>query len=108
MSSQLATPVADTLEVRAVEDDAWSSRRQRRVVVSAVFFCVWSFDGGNGSVRYYDDIVTALAALTACLACCPLGRARTLQCAAFGCFSLWLSGVDARRGHLAVYDLVLT
>jgi hypothetical protein len=67
---------ADKYEVRVVD------RRRVELVATAsalsitfVFF-LWLVlhVGGNNGVRYFDDIVTALAALSACVACLLAGR----------------------------------
>jgi hypothetical protein len=67
---------ADKCEVRVVD------RRRVELVATAsalsitfVFF-LWLVlhVGGNNGVRYFDDIVTALAALSACVACLLAGR----------------------------------
>jgi hypothetical protein len=67
---------ADKYEVRVID------RRRVELVATAsalsitfVFF-LWLVlhVGGNNGVRYFDDIVTALAALSACVACLLAGR----------------------------------
>jgi hypothetical protein len=67
---------ADKYEMRVVD------RRRVELVATAsalsitfVFF-LWLVlhVGGNNGVRYFDDIVTALAALSACVACLLAGR----------------------------------
>ena len=70
---------ADTYEVRAlvrrrVEPTATVSA----LSVTLVFF-LWLVlhVGGDNGVRYFDDIVTALAALSACVACLLAGRRRS-------------------------------
>ena len=75
-----------------------------------VVFLLWLVlrIGGNGGVRYFDDIVTALAALTACLACLS---ARSRQNAAMRRFwmflALALGAWTLAEVIWAVYDIVL-
>ena len=70
---------ADTYEVRALV-----RRRVEPAVTASAFsvtlvFFFWLVlhVGGNNGVRYFDDIVTALAALSACVACLLAGRRRS-------------------------------
>ncbi len=77
--------------------------------VSAVFLlCLVFRIGGNGSVRYYDDIVTALAALTACLACLSARSRQNGAMRRFWMFlALALGAWTLAEVIWAVYDLVL-
>ena len=49
--------------------------------------------GGNNGVRYFDDIVTAFAALSACVACLLAGRREAARSDTSGYCSAWLSGL---------------
>jgi hypothetical protein len=65
---------ADTNEVRAVYRRVELVTTASALSVTLVF-SLWLVlhVGGDNGVRYFDDIVTALAALSACLACLSVG-----------------------------------
>ena len=75
-----------------------------------VVFLLWLVlrIGGNGGVRYFDDIVTALAALTACLACLSAGaRQNGAESRFWILLALALGAWTLAEVIWAVYDIVL-
>ena len=100
----------DKCEVRTV------GRRRAEVVTTAsalsitfVFF-LWLVlhVGGNNGVRYFDDIVTALAALSACVACLLAGRRQSGSERRFWVLlGLALGAWTFAEVIWGVYDLVL-
>lgn len=76
----------------------------------AVVFLLWLTlrIGGNSGVRYFDDIVTALAAMTACLACFSAGARQVGASHRFWLLlGLALGAWTLAEVIWAVYDLVL-
>ena len=68
--------IVDTREVRAVERRRVELATTAGALSVSLLFLLWLVlhVGGNNGVRYFDDIVTALAALSACVACLLAGR----------------------------------
>jgi hypothetical protein len=101
---------ADTYEVRAVG----RRRVEPAATVSALsvtlVFFLWLVlhVGGDNGVRYFDDIVTALAALSACVACLLAGRRRSGSERRFWVLlGLALGAWTFAEVIWGVYDLVL-
>ena len=69
---------ADIYEVRAADRRHVEPAITASALSVTLVFFFWLFlhVGGNNGVRYFDDIVTALAALSACVACLLAGKRR--------------------------------
>jgi hypothetical protein len=100
----------DRREVRAVDRHrAELAAAASALSITFVFF-LWLVlhVGGDSGVRYFDDIVTALAALSACVACLLAGRRRSGSERRFWLLlGLALGAWTFAEAIWGVYDLVL-
>ena len=79
----------DKHEVRTVDRHRVEAAATVSALSITLVFFLWLVlhVGGSGGVRYFDDIVTALAALSACVACLLAGKRQ----------SGWIGGWTASR-----------
>ncbi len=100
---------ADTCEVRANDGRRKLATTASALAVSVVFL-LWLVlhVGGTSGVRYFDDIVTALAALSACVACLLAARRQSGADRRFwALLGLALGAWTCAEVIWAIYDLVL-